>query len=62
MTTTIDAAQAAAPDLSQGRLYTMRVGSLLMGVGLAHTGSWVPHRWNRRLAARPPPPDSIPAL
>jgi hypothetical protein len=35
MTTTIDAAQAAAPDLSRGRLYAMRVGYPLMGVGRA---------------------------
>lgn len=31
MTTTIDAAQAAAPDLSRGRLYAMHVGYPLMG-------------------------------
>ena len=35
MTTTIDTAQAAAPDLSRGRLYAMRVGYPLMGVGRA---------------------------
>ena len=35
MTTTIDAAQAAAPDLSRGRLYAMRVGYSLIGVGRA---------------------------